>query len=95
MTEDELRDLKDRTAQIIALTEQPGWALLVDRVAVKLHRDQTYLIRGNAKTHEEYLKICAWMDGASYVLNAPTLVESELTTAIQEVQMELEMIESD
>lgn len=94
MTEDELRDLKDRTAQIVALTEQPGWMILMDRITAKLHKDQTYLIRGNCKSYDEYQKICAWMDGATYVMQAPHFVSAELEDAMGQ-QLEIEEQEED
>lgn len=94
MTEAELRDLKDRTAQIEALTKQPGWPLLMDRITAKLHKDQTYLIRGNAKSYDEYQKICSWMDGATYVMQAPYYVQTELEEAVGE-QLEIEELDED
>lgn len=85
MTDEELRDLKERSATIRELSEHPGWELLKDRARARMFMDQTFLIRGRADDFTAYVKLCAWLDGVSYVLELPDIVEQELQLALTDL----------
>lgn len=91
MEDDEFRELQERSHQIIALTQHPGWALLVDRANVGLWAKHNLLVSGGAKDYEHYKTSIAWMEGAQYVLAVPTLIQEELGIE-QDRRQELEVI---
>lgn len=65
------------------MSSHPGWDLLVDRARLTLMKKQQRLILGRAEDFEEYKSECAWMDGASWVLDLPRQVDMELQTELE------------
>lgn len=78
MTDEELRDLQERSQLVADLTQHGGWQLLVDRANLGLWAKQNLVIGGGAKDYEQYKTAIAWMEGAQFVLAVPMLVEQEL-----------------
>lgn len=78
MTEEELGDLRERTALIEDMASRPGWEMLRDRALVALYQRQQRLISGRIGSYEDYLKEVAWMDGVSFVLGLPEQARGEL-----------------
>lgn len=81
MTEQELRDLQERSQLVGDLTNHPGWPLLVDRANLSIFQRQHLLLNG-AKDWEQYREEIMWIRGASYVLKIPALVAEELKTEL-------------
>ena len=91
MEDDEFRELQERSHQILALTQHPGWELLVDRATDGTWRKRELILSGNLTDHEQYKTTITWVTGAEFVLSIPSLIEQELGVE-QERRHELELI---
>ena len=85
MTEDELRDLQERTHQIQQLAKYPEWQMLYDYVSAMVQAKNRSLLNGNARTLEEYRADAGWISGAMFVLQAPERIEEQMKSATQVV----------
>jgi hypothetical protein len=83
VNEDEFRGLQERVQLINDLAEHPGWEVALDRARHQLYFRQKQLIMGKAKSYEEYVQICAWMDGLSFFMQLPEMVQKELQDELE------------
>jgi hypothetical protein len=83
VTDEEYRILQEEVALVTALTDMPGWLLLVDHANKSLFQKQKELIRGYATSFEDYNARCAWMEGASFILEIPKAYHDQLTREVE------------
>lgn len=76
--DEDFRDLIERSALIREMSDHPGWLLLNDRAKVNLFSRQRSLIQGQVKSMEDYVRQTAWMEGVSFILDLPAVVQNEL-----------------
>lgn len=76
MTEDELRDLAERTQQISEMAESHAWELFKDRAQVEIISHQKRILGGRL-SEESYRREAGWIDGALAVLSLPTQINQE------------------
>ena len=94
MEDDDFRELQERWHQIIALTQHPGWELLVDRTKEGTWAKRELILSGKLEDFEHYKVSLAWVAGAEYVLSIPSLIEEQLGVE-QERRHELELISNE
>jgi hypothetical protein len=75
---EELRGLQERVALVDAIVEEPGWAVLWDRMVATIRVKQLRIVQGKCTDHENYLKECAFLDGVEYVRKLPERMKIEL-----------------
>jgi hypothetical protein len=71
VTDDELRDLKERVQLIEEMVATPGWALLQDFAADTLDKRQQAILHGSPGDYTDYQRQIAFLDGAGFVLSLP------------------------
>lgn len=72
---EEWREAKERAFQAAQVTEHAGWAEIKRVVEVEIAKRQRGLVGGGSRSFEDYKATCGWLEGASFVLNAPQLLE--------------------
>lgn len=82
----DFRDLIERSSLIREMADHPGWTLLADRAKANMFPRQKALIQGQTKDWEDYVRQTAWMEGASFILDLPTVVQNELERETAERQ---------
>lgn len=98
LNDTEYRDLLERHALVQEMASHPGFTLLADRAKVNLFSRQRALIQGQAKDWEDYLTQTAWMEGVSFILDLPGVMEREMereTLARREAEAEAEAEDED
>lgn len=78
MTDEELRDLRERAFQLEELQKHPGWAVLQDFAVnvAGLRSWQTFVLNGNAKTPDQYQNYVGRIFGCEHVLTAAAKVRA-------------------
>jgi hypothetical protein len=89
VTDDELRDLAERTHQLVQLAKSPGWALFVDRASIEIARHQR-LILGGRLDEAAYRRETGWLEGAQALLAVPEKAQSEYAAALLRAEEEAE-----
>ena len=84
ISDEDFRDLLERSALVREMADHPGWPLLADRARVNLFSRQRALIQGQTKDWEDYIRQTAWMEGVSFVLDLPLVIQRELEREVQE-----------
>lgn len=85
MTEEELRDLAERTQQIGELANSIGWDLFVDRAHAEITKKQKAILSGNMDA-EQYRRDTGWVAGALAMLSLPTQAREEYARARQQYE---------
>jgi hypothetical protein len=70
VTEDELRDLGERTQTIMQMVEQIGWDLFVDRAKAEIQKHELRILGGRLEP-AEYQREAGWVQGALFILGLP------------------------
>lgn len=87
MTEDDLRDLSERTQQIQQLTETIGWALYFDRAKAEITQHQNRILGGRLD-ESDYHREAGFVQGALAMLNLPQQSVDEYQRARQHFEEE-------
>ena len=92
MNDEELRDLQERVALIVDMTQSQGWSLFQDAAQHTLEGRQNRVVQGRCDNWEEYKAEVAFTDGMRYVLNLPDTLQARLD---QEMQLRREYEEEE
>src|SRR4029077_13948815 len=95
LNDEDFRDVAERTSLIREMTEHPGWAMLLDRASVSLGSRQKALYQGQIENMEDYLKQTSWLEGASFIIGLPAVVQNELNREAAERKEYEEMLKED
>lgn len=71
MNDDAYRDLIEKAHVVRALTQEPGWQVLVEKVARRADERNKWLLDGRAESVEEYRAWAGWVQGAKAILQIP------------------------
>lgn len=94
-TDEEFRDLQERSALIEEMADHPGWALLCDRAYKMIGPRQQRVLKGNLPDYLAYQKEICFIDGASFILRLPAVVKEELEKELQLRQTMIELEEEE
>lgn len=94
MTEDELRDLAERTQEIHRITETLGWELFTDRVKAEVAHHQQRILGGRLDL-DDYHREAGWVQGALAVLGMPEQAMKELLGARERFDEQKALSEED
>jgi hypothetical protein len=88
MSEDELRDLRERVQLVDQLAENPGWPMLWDRALVTIAAKQTRVVQGKCVDHEDYVRECGFLEGVEFVRKLPERLRLELEMQVDSLPPE-------
>jgi hypothetical protein len=86
MTDEEYRALQEQSHLLSELAQNPGWSVLVDYIETISTRERLNLLRGNAKTFEEYKERTGYLDGLFKALAVPQTVATMLASEVERRQ---------
>ena len=88
LTEDEYRALVEQAHQVYELTQHPGWEVFLDYLRFSdgaLAARQVQLLKGAARTWEDYQHRTGFIAGVQYAIDAPERLEQQRTNAAKMV----------
>lgn len=89
-TEEQLRDLVERTHRIRQLTKTPDWQLYADWLIACLEPKQRALLSGSMDDMLRYKQEAGFIQGAMFALHAADELERQLARAQEIVQDKLD-----